>query len=165
LGARLYLPKKWTGEDDSVYETNREREKYAHLSEEAGIPEEVSYQPKYEIAVDLIDQAMTAGPEHACVVGDTGFGKYPAFRKKLRARNEPYVLEVETSKFVVVPEETTVLEPGSTSGRGRPRKHPAYPEETDAETPEQIAARLEKQGGEKQDGWRRVTWDEGTKGG
>lgn len=159
LGTRLYLPKKWTGEDDSVYDTDREREKYARFSREAGIPEEVSYQPKYEIAVDLIDQAMAAGPDHACVVADTGFGKYPAFRKKLRAREEAYVLEVETSKFVVVPEETTVLEPGSTSGRGRPRKHPAYPEETDAETPEQIADRLEKQGG-----WREVTWNEGTKG-
>ena len=74
------------------------------------------------------------------------------------------MLEVETSKFAVVPEETTVLEPGSTPGRGRPRKHPAYPEEIDAETPEQIAGRLEKQGGEKQDGWREVTWNEGTKG-
>ena len=165
LGTRLYLPKKWTGEDDSVYETAREREKYAQLSKEAGIPEEVFYQPKYEIAVDLIDQAMAAGPDHACVVGDTGFGKYPAFRKKLRTRDKPYVLEVETSKFVVVPAETTVLKPGSTSGRGRPRKHPAYLEETDAETPEQIADRLEKQGGEKQDGWREVTWNEGTKGG
>jgi len=164
LGTRLYLPKKWTGEDDSVYETAREREKYAQLSEEAGIPEEVSYQPKYEIAVDLIDQAMAAGPDHACVVGDTGFGKYSPFREELRARDKPYVLEVETSKFVVVPAETTVLKPGSTSGRGRPRKHPAHPEETDAETPEQIAGRLEKQGGEKQDGWREVTWNEGTKG-
>jgi SRSO17 transposase len=159
LGTRLYLPKKWTGEDDSVYDTAREREKYARLSREAGIPEEVSYQPKYEIAVDLIEQAMAADPDHACVVGDTGFGKYPSFRKELRARNEPYVLEVETSKFVVVPEETTVLEPGSTSGRGRPRKHPAYPEEVDAATPEQIADRLEKQ-----DDWREVTWNEGTKG-
>ena len=169
LGARLYLPKKWTGEDDSgeddsVYETDREREKYAQFSEEAGIPEEVSYQPKYEIAVDLIDQAMAAGPDHACVVGDTGFGKYSPFREELRARDKPYVLEVETSKFAVVPEETTVLEPGSTPGRGRPRKHPAYPEEIDAETPEQIAGRFEKQGGEKQDGWREVTWNEGTKG-
>ena len=107
---------------------------------------------------------MAAGPDHACVVGDTGFGKYPAFRKKLRTRDKPYVLEVETSKFVVVPAETTVLEPGSTSGRGPPRRHPAYTEETDAETPEQIADRLEKQGGEKQDGWREVTWNEGTKG-
>jgi len=164
LGAKLYLPKKWTGEDDSVYETAREREKYAQLSEEAGIPEEVSYQPKYEIAMGLIDQAMAAGPEHACVVGDTGFGKYSPFREELRAREEPYVLEVETSKLAVVPEETTVLEPGSTPGRGRSRKHPAYPEETDAETPEQIAGRLEKRAGQKQDGWREVTWNEGTKG-
>ena len=157
-------PEKVDGGRRSVYETAREREKYAQLSEEAGIPEEVSYQPKYEIAVDLVDQAMAAGPDHACVVGDTGFGKYPAFRKKLRTRDKPYVLEVETSKFVVVPAETTVLEPGSTSGRGPPRRHPAYPEETDAETPEQIVDRLEKQGGEKQDGWREVTWNEGTKG-
>ena len=104
---------------------------------------------------------MAADPDHACVVADTGFGKYPSFRKELRARNEPYVLEVETSyvlevetsKFVVVPEETTVLEPGSTSGRGRPWKHPAYPQEVDAATSEQIADRLEKQ-----DDWREATW-------
>ena len=96
---------------------------------------------------------MAADPDHACVVADTGFGKYPSFRKELRARNEPYVLEVETSKFVVVPEETTVFEQGSMSGRGRPRKHPAYPQEVDAATPEQIADRLEKQ-----DDWREATW-------
>nr|WP_259228301.1 transposase [Salinibacter ruber] len=156
---KTILEKTIPGEDDSVHETAREREKHAQLSEEAGIPEEVSYQPKCEIATGLIDQAMAAGPDHACVVGDTGFGKYPAFRKKLCARDRPCVLEVQTSKPVVVPEGTSVLEPGSTSGRGRPRKHPAYPEETDAETPEQIADRLEKQGG-----WGEVTWNEGMKG-
>ncbi len=121
LGARLYLPKKWTGEDDSgeddsVYETDREREKYAQLSEEAGIPEKVSYQPKYEIATGLIEQAMAAGPDHACVVGDTGFGKYSPFREELRARDEPYVLEVETSEPVVVPERRPSLNQGQPRG-------------------------------------------------
>lgn len=158
LATELYLPKKWAGGADVEYDSPQERERYAELREETGIPEEIGYRPKYEIALAQIERAIDAGIEHGCVVGDTGFGRPGPFRAGLRELDEPYVLEVETGKFTVVPEGTTVIDPGPTEGRGRPREHPTYPAEVSAETPAEIANGLEA------DDWATVTWNQGSKG-
>jgi SRSO17 transposase len=156
LGSRLYLPKEWTGEDASVYDDQQEQERYARLREDAGLPEEVGYQPKYDIAADLVEQVVDAGIEHACVLGDTNFGRRSSFRERLRDLEEPYVLEIETGGLRVVPEDTEILQPGPTGGR--PRKYPTVPDDIDPESAAEIANDLDDTD------WTEVTWNEGTNG-
>jgi SRSO17 transposase len=158
MGMQLYLPKKWGAEDDSVYESAEERERYARLREETGIPEAIGYRSKHTIATDLIETAYTA-VDHACVVADAEFGKRGPFRQRLRELGEPYVAEMDTSKLAVVPEETDLIEPGPTPGRGPARKYPAVPEEVDRETVDDIATRVEET-----ESWEPIEWAEGSKG-
>ena len=157
LGMRLYLPKKWTGEDESIYDDQHDREDYARRRGEAALPADVGYQPKYGIAADQIEAAIEAGIDHACVIADTNYGMRSRFRKRLRELDEPYLLEIETGRPYVVPEDSDVLEPGKTPGPGAPRKHRTVPEEIDPETAADIADRLEATA------WTEITWNEGTK--
>ena len=106
LGSRLYLPKEWTGEDASVYDDQQEQERYARLREDAGLPEEVGYQPKYDIAADLVEQVVDAVTEHPFVhIDETGLredganGLVWAF-----ADPEHVVYEVDVSRSKAVPE-------------------------------------------------------------
>ncbi|MEF8853949.1 MAG: IS701 family transposase [Haloarculaceae archaeon] len=158
LGMRLYLDKEWTGHEEASYDNQRERERYARLREKTDIPDDARYQPKYDIAAGIIDRAVGAGLDHACVVADSNFGKRNSFRQELRAMDEPYVLEIETGKPHIVPEETSIIEPGPTEGRGPPRKYPTYPEDVTAETPAMVADRV----GDLE-AWSHITWNEGTK--
>lgn len=157
LGMRLYLDKKWTDHEDAEYDSQQERLRYAELREKTAIPDDAGYQPKYDIAAGLIDQANT-GLDHACVVADSNFGKRTPFRESLRELGEPYVLEIESGKPRVVPEDTAVIEPGPTEGRGPPRKYPAYSKDVTAETPEEVADAV------GDEDWTSVTWNDGTNG-
>ena len=157
MGMQLYLPKKWAGDDESVYDDQEERERYARLREEAGIPEEIGYRPLYTIAGDLIEQAGGA-VDHACVIADTHYGKCGPFRKRLRENEEPYVVEIDTSRLRVVSGESEVIEPGPTPGQGPARKYHAVPEDVDIETIEEIATQVDTD-----EAWERVDWAEGTK--
>lgn len=157
LGSRLYLPKEWTG-DDSVYDDQHERERYAQFREDTGIPDAIGYQPKYDIAADLVQQAVDADIEHACVLGDSNFGRRSSFRKRLRELGEPYVLEVETTRLHVVPETAEVLEPGPTDKRGPARQYRTVPEDVEPESAAEIADGLDTED------WTDVTWNEGTNG-
>lgn len=140
LGSRLYLPKEWTGEDESVYDSQHEREQYAQRRADAAI----GYQPKYDIAADHIERAIDADVEHACVLGDANFGRRSAFRERLRELDEPYVLAVETTRLHVVAESAEVPEPGPTDKRGPPRQYHIVPEDVDPETAAEIADKLEE---------------------
>ncbi len=121
VGMGLYLPEKWV--------TDLERRK------RVGVPEDVSFHPKWRIGLDFIDRARKLKLLHRAVVGDAGFGM-PEFRRELRYRKEPYLLGVQ-------PTGTTRVQ---VEGRG----DPVSPEVAAKElTPEQ---------------WMMVRWAEGTKG-
>jgi SRSO17 transposase len=158
LGMRLYLNKKWANHEDAEYESQRERNRYAELREKTAIPDDVGYLPKHDIAAGLIEQAIDARLDHACVVADSNFGRRTSFRERLRELGEPYVLEIDSGNPRVVPADTEVLEPGPLDGPGGPRKHPMYPEDVTAETPEEVADAV----GDRED-WTSVTWNDGTK--
>ena len=71
LDSELYLPKIW--EDDLP----RRRE--------AGIPDDLHHQPDWQIAVDLIAEALGNGIRFSWLTFDEGFGKVPAFWLSLDA--------------------------------------------------------------------------------
>jgi len=80
VNTRLYLPQVWA--DDAA------RRAVSH------IPAEVSYQPKYVIALALIAEARAAGLKFACVTADADYGDNPQFLNGLDARGECYVVAV-----------------------------------------------------------------------
>jgi len=153
LGMRLFLSEQWTGDDDADYESPKERERYAQRHKDTGVPADVDHQSKPDIALDLIEQAVTADVDHGCVVADRHFGEARSFRRKLRAIPEPYVLEVSPTKFRFVPEDTDLVHPDDHPNR----KHSAHPENVSSETPEEVAEAL------GDDLWTEITWNEGTK--
>ncbi len=152
LGMRLFLPKKWTGADDADYDSPQERDRFAQRREDAAIPDEVEHRSKLDIAVELIQHAVSADITHGCVVADRNYGESRSFRRKLRGLDEPYILEVSPSEFHVIPEDTELIRPEDAPNR----KHPAYPEDVSPETPEEVADRI------GDDEWTEVTWNEGT---
>lgn len=77
---RLYLPKEWA-EDRA----RRRR---------AGVPEEVAFQTKPEIALDQIRQALAAGLPGGVVLADAGYGADTRFREQLGELGLQYVVGV-----------------------------------------------------------------------
>jgi SRSO17 transposase len=83
-GARLYLPEVWT--------------KDAQRCREAGVPEEIEFKTKPQIALGLIDQAMNEGVLQAPVLADSVYGDGSEFRKGLRERGCEYFLQVSPAQ-------------------------------------------------------------------
>ena len=153
LGMRLFLSQKWTGDDDADYESQQERERYAQRRKNTAVPADTEHQSKPELALELVEQAVSAEINHGCVVADRFFGEARSFRRKLRAISEPYVLEVSPTEFRTVPEDTDLIHPDAHPNR----KHAAHPEDVTSETPAEVAETL------GDDAWTEITWNEETK--
>lgn len=85
----LYLPKEWTGDPGRC--------------KAAGVPEEeITYQSKAELGLNLLRQARQAGHlQGQWVTADEAYGEVPTFRDALDREGWRYVLEVpcDTSVF------------------------------------------------------------------
>jgi SRSO17 transposase len=80
IGFRLYLPEVWT--------TNRMR------CQSVGVPEDVLYEPKWKIALGLIDQALSWGIAKKIIVADAGYGDATGFREGIEKRELYYAVGV-----------------------------------------------------------------------
>jgi SRSO17 transposase len=142
LDERLYLPQEWIGD--------------AKRREEAGVPQDVVFRTKPELALELI---RSVGPKvrHGWVTFDEGYGKDPGFLSGLEELEERYIGEVPKS-FRGWLQRPRVQEPGP--GRtGRPRgKTRVAAGELQPQTVEEIAASLPASA------WKRLRFREGTKG-
>jgi SRSO17 transposase len=105
IGMRLYLPEAWT--------TDRER------CAAAGVPATVSFAPKWQHALELLDAARDAGVGPYVVLADSAFGKVTAFREALRARGLPYVVRVSEDLVVWPPGTAFAVPVGPHIGRPR----------------------------------------------
>jgi len=140
IGMRLYLPESWTTDQDRC--------------RAAGVPDTVTFAPKWQHALSLLDAALASGVRRHVVLGDAAFGEVTAFREALTDRGLAYVLRVP-SNLVVWPPDTRFVVPARRSATGRPRStpRPTAPATPLALAP--LAATLRH---------RRVTWREGSRG-
>src|SRR5271168_5530948 len=83
LDGELYLPESW--------DTDRDRCK------EAGIPDTMTYRPKWKIALELYDRAIGNGLRFDWLTFDEGYGSKPEFLRELATRKQWYVAEVPRS--------------------------------------------------------------------
>ena len=107
IAYRLYLPKEWAQDED-----RRRR---------AGVPEDIVFRTKPEIALEQIAQAHADGVPPGAVLMDAGYGVNTALRDGIAALGLDYVAGVlpQTS---VWKEGEGPLPPKSFSGNGRPPK-------------------------------------------
>lgn len=100
VDVRLYLPKEWA-------RRKRRRQK-------AGVPEEVRFRTRHELALEMLDERGPWLP-HAWVTGDDEMGRSAWSRGELWSRGERYLLAVPSNTLV---RDLAVPEPPY-AGRGR----------------------------------------------
>ena len=105
IAYRLYLPEDW-----AVDEARRKK---------AGVPDDVTFQTKPEIALAQIRAALAAGVAPGVLLTDAGYGADGAFRSAVTASGLTYVVGVQ-STLSVWPPGVEPLPPQPWSGRGRP---------------------------------------------
>jgi SRSO17 transposase len=132
LDARLYLDEDWAADVARRAKT--------------AVPQEVTFQEKWRLGLELLDRARAELPG-TWVVGDDEFGRCTLLRGLLRLRRLRYVLDVPCNTLV---RELSERRPPSRPG-GRPRR-PLF-ERVDQWAARQPAGR-----------WRTVTVRDGEKG-
>ena len=80
LDGELFLPESWS--DDPL------------RCETAGIPEQMTHRPKWQIALALWEHAVANGIRFEWVGADEGYGRVPEFLFHLDDRGQRYVVEV-----------------------------------------------------------------------
>ena len=83
---RLYLPEAWA--------QDRRRRRAA------GVPDPIEFRPKWQIALEQIQQLRAEGVPAAPVVADAGYGVVTAFRDALTAQGLPYLVGISSETTV-----------------------------------------------------------------
>jgi SRSO17 transposase len=105
IGMRLYLPEDWASD------VERRRS--------AGIPDDVVFKKKWEIALDLLDDALGWGLAPRIVLGDSAFGDATEFRDALDERGCPYLVGI-SGDHLTWPPGSRPHKPRRKSKTGRP---------------------------------------------
>lgn len=138
---RLYLPQEWA--DDAA----RRRK--------AGVPEEIVFQTKPEIALEQLRWACEAGLPRGVVLLDAGYGNHTPLRAEIGALGLSYVAGILSSTTVWAPG-TEPLPPKQWSGQGRP---PTRPRRSATHKP--VSVKLLALGLPRR-AWRTIGWREGS---
>jgi SRSO17 transposase len=141
IAHRLYLPQPWA--DDPARRAA------------AGVPNDITFATKPQIALTQIRAAVAAGVPQAPVLADAGYGIDTAFRDGITALGLTYVVGIQ-SHTSLWPPGMEPLPPKPWSGRGRPPSAIRRNAEHAPMPAKALAASLPKRA------WRRVTWREAT---
>jgi SRSO17 transposase len=143
LNWALYLPEQWI--NDPV------------RRKKAGIPEEITFKTKTELALDLIDEVRAWGLHDRLVLTDSGYGDSYEFRQGLRNRKLDYVAQV-SGELTAWTEDPHPAELPMKRGGRIPRKRLYAKELPPTRSLCQIAKDLPSSN------WKTIIWREGTKG-
>jgi SRSO17 transposase len=143
IAYRLYLPEGWA----------RDPARRAM----AGVPEDIGFATKPEIALEQIRRAVADGVPHGVVVTDTGYGNDTGFREGVTASGLAYVAGIQGTTTLWAPG-TGPLPAKPWSGRGRPPKRLRRDVGHGPLAAEKLAMGLPATA------WRSITWREGTAG-
>ncbi len=138
---QLYLPQEWT----------KDRERLR----KAGVPEDIDFKTKHEIAGDQLRWACEASLPRGVVLTDAGYGNNSDLRADITALELSYVAGILSNTTVSAPG-TGPLPPKTLTGRGRP---PKLLRRDGAHRPvsvKELALALPKHV------WRTIAWREGT---
>ena len=138
---QLYLPEEWAADPDR--------------RAQAGVPPQVEFATKTQIALQQLRSLLADGAPRHCVLADAGYGVDTAFRQALSDMGLTYAVGV-TSAVVVWAPGVEPLPPVAYSGSGRP---PVVPRRTPALQPmsvKALALSLPAQA------YQTITWREGT---
>lgn len=89
LGMQLYLPEEWTSDSERC--------------RAAGVPEDVGFLRKWEIALRLLDDADRWGVAKRLLLVDAGYGEITAFRQAITERGYPYIVGMGGDPVVWMP--------------------------------------------------------------
>ena len=121
----------------------------------AGVPEDIAFQTKPEIALQQMRQAHADGLPAAVALMDPGYGNDAKLRAGITELEQPYVAGILPTTAVWRPGETS-LPPAPWSGRGRP---PTRLRRDDAHRPVSarvLAVELAA------DAWQQIIWQDGS---
>jgi SRSO17 transposase len=140
VALRLFLPESWAADA-----TRRAR---------AGVPQEIVFRPKWQIALDEIDRIVAAGARFGCVLADAEYGKAAEFRHGLSERELTWAVGILPTQKVYPPDVTLVWP--ACKPRGRPAKHPVP--SLESQSVQALFAGLAKRA------FRTLSWRTGRKG-
>lgn len=144
LDYRLYLPKEWTEDPKRC--------------KRAGVPEEIEFRTKGQIARAEIEAALAAGIARGVVLADAGYGDETDFRDWLIEQQFDYVLGVRSGTSVWWGKHQPARAPAPLSRRGRPRTRVIRDAKHQPISVLELARTL------PQKIWRNVTWRQGSHG-
>jgi SRSO17 transposase len=138
---RLYLPQEWTNDPARL--------------RKAGVPADIGFMTKHEIALGQLRWACAAGLPRGVALMDGGYGNNSDLRADITALELTYVAGI-LSNTTVWPPGTGPLPAKTWSGRGRPPKLLQRDNEHRPVSVKKLALGLPRRA------WRTIEWREGT---
>jgi SRSO17 transposase len=141
---RLYLPEMWCQD--------------AERCRQAGVPKEVGFETKPEIALEQIRQAKQRQVPVGVVLADAGYGKGTQFRTALTQLGLPYVVGIESNATVWEPGQQPLPAPARKPGRGAAPKRLRRNANHQPISVKQLALSLPSSA------WKEIGWRQGSAG-
>jgi len=141
IDRRLFLPEEWANDGPR--------------RQEAGVPEEVVFRTKPELALEMVQQAVDRGLPFRWVTADSVYGDSPTLVQGVRALGKWYVVDTSGDARVWLTE-PEVIPAGTKGRRGRATTKPRVA--TKPERVDEVVARLPAKA------WQRIVVAEGSQG-
>ena len=137
---RLYLPETWANDSQRRRKT--------------GVPAEIGFQTKAEIALAQIRRARERGIPEGVVLADAGYGTDTGFRAQLTKMELPYVMGIKSTVTVWKPGQQP-KPPAAYKGAGRPPRLLRRDQRHQPVAVQELAHCLPA------DAWKDVAWRQG----
>jgi SRSO17 transposase len=137
---RLYLPKEWADDEERC--------------RKAGVPDDVGFNTKPEIALEQVRWACQSGLPRGVVLMDAGYGANTELRSSITALGLTYVAGILPNTTVWAPGDDP-LPPKRWSGSGRPTKLMRRDAKHQPISVKELALNLPASA------WRKIAWREG----